>query len=417
MKKINFFLIVLLYTSQFFPQSNLIQSIDIDSQQRVVYGLTGNYDSSYVCRYKDGVLEKWNLTRIFNESFFWISTAVDKQDNIWAFMQNTLYKFDGSSWWQFKVPSPPTTYQKYSDLAIDDENLWLSLYLGGIYNDKCVYRFKIKDSSWTIFNSSNSNFPSRPIIGTVFLKGDSTFVSTTQGLVLICNDSANVILDTTNSTLGTQEFYCFYIDSKGNKWISTIYQGLVKWIDNSTFINYDVNNSNLPNNFINAIDEDSKGNIWLATDRGLACFRNDTIISYSDLYNYSVATLKIDKEDKIWFGYFGEGNLLYFDGFNITTVTAVNEQPNHPRDFYLLQNYPNPFNPVTNIGFRIAESGLVTLKVYDILGKEVATLVNEEKGVGNYEVEFNASGLASGIYFYTLTTGNFTATKKLILIR
>ena len=97
-----------------------------------------------------------------------------------------------------------------------------------------------------------------------------------------------------------------------------------------------------------------------------------------------------------------------------------------PSEYNLLQNYPNPFNPSTKIKFTIPlnviasvakQSYLVTLKVFDILGNEIATLVNEEKPAGNYEIEFDGTGLTSGIYFYTLSTGNFLLTKKMILLR
>jgi len=86
-------------------------------------------------------------------------------------------------------------------------------------------------------------------------------------------------------------------------------------------------------------------------------------------------------------------------------------------DFSLAQNYPNPFNPSTVIRYSVSSAQLVTLKIYDVLGREVATLVNEEKPSGNYEVEFNASKFSSGIYFYTLTAGEYTNTKKMILLR
>ncbi len=93
-----------------------------------------------------------------------------------------------------------------------------------------------------------------------------------------------------------------------------------------------------------------------------------------------------------------------------------------PTEFVLEQNYPNPFNPVTKIKYSIPEVGTglalsVQLKIYDILGKEVATLVNEEKQAGIYEVEFKASRLSSGVYFYKLTAGNYSQTKKMILLR
>jgi photosystem II stability/assembly factor-like uncharacterized protein len=83
----------------------------------------------------------------------------------------------------------------------------------------------------------------------------------------------------------------------------------------------------------------------------------------------------------------------------------------------LSQNYPNPFNPTTSIQYSIASKQFVTLKIYDVLGNEVAALVNEEKPAGNYTVEFNGNNLASGIYFYQMKAGNFTATKKLILMK
>ena len=88
-----------------------------------------------------------------------------------------------------------------------------------------------------------------------------------------------------------------------------------------------------------------------------------------------------------------------------------------PDNFYLSQNYPNPFNPSTKITYSVASLSNVILKVYDILGREVLTLVNEEKPAGRYEVSFNASSLASGVYFYQIKAGSFVQTKKLMLLK
>ncbi|MFA7290266.1 MAG: T9SS type A sorting domain-containing protein, partial [Melioribacteraceae bacterium] len=88
-----------------------------------------------------------------------------------------------------------------------------------------------------------------------------------------------------------------------------------------------------------------------------------------------------------------------------------------PTRYNLDQNYPNPFNPGTNISFQILEPGYVTLKVYDLLGRELATLVNEEKIRGNYEIPFNGSGFSSGLYFYILNWNNSIQTKKMLLIK
>jgi hypothetical protein len=81
------------------------------------------------------------------------------------------------------------------------------------------------------------------------------------------------------------------------------------------------------------------------------------------------------------------------------------------------QNYPNPFNPNTIIEYGVAKDGRVNIVIYDILGREVHTLVNEFKKAGYYKLDLNAGNLATGIYFYTIRTGDFTDTKKMILIK
>lgn len=88
-----------------------------------------------------------------------------------------------------------------------------------------------------------------------------------------------------------------------------------------------------------------------------------------------------------------------------------------PDKFELSQNYPNPFNPLTTIKYTLPQSGLVTLKVFNVIGQEIAELVNEVKQVGSYKIEFNAGSLPSGVYIYKLNSGNFTSTKKMLLIK
>lgn len=88
-----------------------------------------------------------------------------------------------------------------------------------------------------------------------------------------------------------------------------------------------------------------------------------------------------------------------------------------PAKFELRQNYPNPFNPVTSIQYSVAGDQLVSLKVYDLLGREVATLVNERQPAGHYRVTFDARNLGSGIYFYKLSVGEFIQTRKMVLMR
>lgn len=88
-----------------------------------------------------------------------------------------------------------------------------------------------------------------------------------------------------------------------------------------------------------------------------------------------------------------------------------------PNEFHLFQNYPNPFNPNTVISYQLSVDGIVSLKVYDVLGKEVATLIHERKSAGRYKVTFDASNFSSGIYFYTIETNDFVQTKRMVLIK
>ena len=88
-----------------------------------------------------------------------------------------------------------------------------------------------------------------------------------------------------------------------------------------------------------------------------------------------------------------------------------------PDKYSLSQNYPNPFNPYTNLEFGISNLGFVTLKIYDVIGREIVTLVNEIKEPGYYTTRFDGSKLSSGVYFYRLTAGDFVAVKKLVVLK
>ncbi len=116
------------------------------------------------------------------------------------------------------------------------------------------------------------------------------------------------------------------------------------------------------------------------------------------------------------------GDIFYLDSGSLykisRTITAVHaEEGSIPQQIMLYQNYPNPFNPSTTINYSLPQNTFVTLKVYNSLGQELETLVNEEKSVGNYSVRFDGSRFASGIYFYRLQTENFSQTRKLLLLK
>jgi hypothetical protein len=100
------------------------------------------------------------------------------------------------------------------------------------------------------------------------------------------------------------------------------------------------------------------------------------------------------------------------------SISSVQDEEEYiPEKFILQQSYPNPFNPSATIAYQIPELSLVTIKVYDLLGREVVTLVDEFKPAGKYETEFNAANLPSGVYFYQLKSGGFIQSMKMVLMK
>lgn len=132
--------------------------------------------------------------------------------------------------------------------------------------------------------------------------------------------------------------------------------------------------------------------------------------------NINLSRIKVLRDEKV--GYL-QSNKNEF--YRVDVITSVNDEFDMPRYLCLEQNYPNPFNPLTVIKISISKPSYIILKVYNILGKEMTTLLQEYKEIGNYEVKFDASliagGLSSGIYYYTVKTEKQTLTKKMILIR
>lgn len=109
--------------------------------------------------------------------------------------------------------------------------------------------------------------------------------------------------------------------------------------------------------------------------------------------------------------------LFILSGFCTAQINYINNEPSVPGKYILYQNYPNPFNPTTKIVYTVPKESKVKLEIYDVLGRSVQTLVNQVQKAGNYSVEFNATKLTSGIYFYRLVTPTQMISKKMMLIK
>ena len=159
---------------------------------------------------------------------------------------------------------------------------------------------------------------------------------------------------------------------------------------------------------------ESFNKIYRSTDGGNTF---PTEITNNDYHLPSTSHLTIDPDNSnvLWVSTSGQGVYrIDIDGDKLTDNLKINTTP---YDYSLEQNYPNPFNPVTQIKFSIPTQGLVTLKIYDVTGREVAKLVNDVLTPGNYVREFNGENFASGVYFYRIIAGEFTQVKKMVLIK
>jgi hypothetical protein len=157
-----------------------------------------------------------------------------------------------------------------------------------------------------------------------------------------------------------------------------------QWLETYT---YDINQ-----NLIDFSSESWQDSAWVASDGDMWASDGP---NYEDYYGYDVTI-----------------------AYKLTNVTGISvSKPNIPTGFSLSQNYPNPFNPATVINYQLPVGGFVTLKVYDILGREVTTLVNGRQNAGYYHAKFDGSRLASGVYFYRLMAGDYTSIKKAVLMK
>jgi photosystem II stability/assembly factor-like uncharacterized protein len=294
-------------------------------------------------------------------------------------------------------------------LAISDTNIFAGTFQSG------VYRSTNNGTNWTEVNSGLTD--TARFITALFAVdtnlfagtwGRSAFRSTDKGESWI---PANIGLTSThvhaftvytNPVSGTNLFAgTFFSDGV---YLSTDNGG--NWIA----MNNGLTNSNVRSLAVfdtNLFAGTHLGGVFRSANNGISWTTFSEGLTNSDINALLVydSTLFAGTENGVW-------------RRSLSDITGVEDQNYEiTSQFTLEQNYPNPFNPTTTIRYFIPNSEFVTLKVYDVLGNEVATLVNEEKPAGSYKVNFNAAKLSSGIYFYSLQAGSFTQTKKLILIK
>ena len=245
------------------------------------------------------------------------------------------------------------------------------------------------------------------------MSGTNLFAGTEHGGVYLSTNSGSIW---TAVDSGLTNTYVFALASSGTNLFAGTDGGGV-FLSTNNGANWTAVNSGLTNSDIrtftaigtNVFAGTSGGGVFLSTNNG-----TNWIAVNSGLTNTIVFALTVSGTN-LFAGTYGGGIWRRSLSDMITSVEQTVTQL--PMRFVLYQNYPNPFNPGTTISFNLLSKSYVSLKVFDVLGREVATIVSEEMPTGSYSRKWNASNMSSGIYFYHLQAGSFTETKKLVLLR
>jgi len=305
-------------------------------------------------------------------------------------------------------------------LAISDTNLFAGTYQSG------VYRSTNNGSSWTAINNG---LLGNALKITALFVSDTNLFAGTWGSSAFRSTNNGTTWTSANNGLTSNNVHAFTVSTTmgGNtNLFAGTYFGSGVYLSTDNGGNWTAVSTGLTNSKVRALAHFDM-NIFAGTDSGGVFLSTNNGLSWNAVNNgltdFVVNALLVYGTNL----FAGTDNGVWYCPVS-KLITDVEDQSNDiPSHFTLSQNYPNPFNPTTTIKYSIPLSEFVTLKIYDVLGNEVAILINEEQQAGNYEVEFsakggsasggNAAGLSSGIYFYKLQSGGFIETKKMLLLK
>jgi photosystem II stability/assembly factor-like uncharacterized protein len=277
----------------------------------------------------------------------------------------------------------------------------------GTYNSGSFLWIK-NGTSWSTIDTSLSD----PHIGCFLVDtlNNNIFAGTWSGVFRSSNDGTTWqrVGSTTSFVITTMA-----VNSKGYIFAGSSNYGIFRSTDNG--MNWVPKNTAMFDSLVSNLIVNSKDIIYTSTSMGVFYSTNDgnSWVPISGVTS-RVSFLTFDNDNYLYAG--TQNGKVYRS--KISTSTGVNTITNQmPNTFELYQNYPNPFNPTTTIEYQIPSQSFIVLKIFDLLGREVATLINEKKDAGSYSVQWNASKQSSGVYFYQLSAEGFVNIKKLIFLK
>ncbi len=274
-------------------------------------------------------------------------------------------------------------------------------------------------AGWTQIAATSVINGSVSAIGISGTNTDKIYIGTSSGKILVTQDNGANWSSQTGFPYVTDLCVDLNNDSICYATLGGVTAGRHIYKTTNNGVNWFSITSNLPNISANtiAIRNTSPRMIFVGTDLGVFQSTNEGIdwVTFNTGFpNVEVYDLKYKEGPKILMAATHGRGCFTFD---IGTIVSISELNSVPDKFYLSQNYPNPFNPATTINYEIPSANFVTLKIYDVLGNEVSTLVNSKQNAGKYKVDFKGSDLTSGVYFYKLAAGNHIETRSMLLVK
>ncbi|GEM_PF-5679350 len=366
-----------------------------------------------------------------------LSINEDRHGNIWVGTRAGAVKISDKDMTVYDKNNTPEIYGDWiNDIAVRGDTVYLATNIG--YSE-------FDGSSWSVHYKGNlPNFPSSDDgINAITFDADGNIWMALLFYGVIKYDGVTCTGYTSdNSGLTYTQTKALAFDTLGNLWVATYgtdyygSNGALYEFTGTNWYDYRTNNSGIVCDYLNFVTFDAHGNLWTGgvqfgssvISGGFSILKNGVWQNFkrenSDLTYSYVNDIAFDSKGTAWIALADYGAVAY----NPDGVTAIRKnRTKAPDGFVLMQNYPNPFgesrafrgNPITTIGYRVFSPGKVKLTVFNALGQKVAILVNRRQSPGTYRLSFDASHLASGVYYYRLNAndGFFVQTKKMILIR
>ncbi len=357
------------------------------------------YDSTFFGDTTSYLLITNDIKVSYSGTIFFLNSPWNYKDD------SFLYTINGNERKNFNVSPNSTIYQPIKMLIDNKERVWI------ILQNDWPHQYGFDDVA--LFENDtlrNLEDPKLSYISSLAYRNDSLFVPSAP-FGIYTNGSWS-LLDTL-----ILDRWLGYISNLNNKIILFSNQSSYRF-NGVTFESYSLAIDNIlsqNNTNVSAAIAQNDTVIWLGTDNGMLLkYNGDKVKIALESLGGEIRNLNIDKNKNVWF-------IISFAGvglYNEDKIVGIYDFDKElPSAFNLSQNYPNPFNPTTRIKYQVASIENVSLKVYDALGREIKTLINKPMQPGEYEVEFDATDLPSGVYFYKLSSGSFSQTRKMVLLR